>query len=199
MRHAGMIVAIAISCLASVCDSSAKAAVFDFSFGSGVTGTFITGGAAPGDPGYDLVTGLTFNLLSWTAAGVPFSYTNVVGSDFSMGAAFNPTTGAFVNTASGYLDPTIGSFTLTLDKAFFGSIQNSFSKSSTSILGEVFPAPYEYVIIDIKDAPLVITPAPTAAAVPEASTWAMMLLGFVSFAVRRWRLGAVPVARFVKI
>lgn len=66
---------------------STKAATFDFSFGSGVDGTFTTGAVSPTDPGYHLVTGLTFDLLSGTDLnGNPFSFTGLVASTLAPGA-----------------------------------------------------------------------------------------------------------------
>jgi hypothetical protein len=111
MRHASAVVAAAVFCLAGVfANGSARADVFDFSFGSGVSGTFTTGAAAS-DPGYELITGLTFDLLSGTYNdGFPFSFTNLVGQDFQPGAAFNPTTDAFINHATGALIVIWGAF-----------------------------------------------------------------------------------------
>jgi hypothetical protein len=199
MRYASAIFAAAVSCLAGAFGAaSAKADVFDFSFGSGVSGTFTTGAAAS-DPGYKLITGLTFDLLSGTSAsGVKFSFTDVLGGVFANGAAFNPTTDAFINYAMGVAVDEIGDFDLKLDSSFFGSIQgDSFSRTSNTLLGELVPSPGEAIVIDIV-APLKITPT-LATPVPEASTWAMMLLGFgglgwLGFAACRWRLRAVPAA-----
>jgi hypothetical protein len=63
MRYATAICAAAPSCLACVfANAPAKADVFESSFGSDAMGTFTTGAAA-NDPGYELITGLTFDVL----------------------------------------------------------------------------------------------------------------------------------------
>jgi hypothetical protein len=185
MRHASVAFAAAVSCLAGVLAiGSAKADVFDFSFGPGVSGTFTTGAAAS-DPGYELITGLTFDLLSGkTSSGVDFSFTDVVGSGFQPGAAFNPTTDAFINHFGGGAFNDIGGFAILVDDGIDGS---SFSQGSGLLSGIVRSlSPPEFVI----PAPLEIT------AVPEASTWAMMLAGFAGLGLgaRRLRRSAVSAA-----
>src|SRR5215471_12838885 len=108
MRHATWIWVV-LSCLISVfANAPAKADVFDFSFESGAKGTFRTGGAAS-DPGYELITGLTFNVLKDTADGDK-DFPNMTGQDFAPGAAFNPTTGAFINHFAGGAVHNIGDF-----------------------------------------------------------------------------------------
>src|SRR5260370_28166887 len=104
--------AAAALCLAGhvLTTAPARAAVFDFSFGPDAFGTFTTGAAAA-DPGYDLITGLTFDVLTGVDENnVPFSFTNEVGSGFEPGAAFNPTTDAFINHFAGGTFPDIGGF-----------------------------------------------------------------------------------------
>jgi hypothetical protein len=169
MRHSAKttICAMVVSCLAGVfANASATADVFDFSFGPGVNGTFTTGALSPTDPGYDLITGLTFNLLSGaTEVGAPFSFTDEVASVFQPGAAFNPTTAAFVNHFGGASVPNIGFFFVP-DANVSGA---SFSQGS-NLLSGTLPSHDGYSV----SAPLVITEA----TVPEPSTWAMMLIGF---------------------
>ena len=92
MRYATAI-CVGLSCLVGVfAHAPAKADVFDFSFGDDAKGTFTTGAAAS-DPGYELITGLTFNKLADAEGG--FSLPVMTGQSFEQGAAFNPTTGAF--------------------------------------------------------------------------------------------------------
>jgi hypothetical protein len=171
MRYASMLFVAAVSCLAGViANAPAKAAVFDFSFistlpagtpGSGnATGTFTTGAASPTDPGYDLLTSLTFNTLSGVAPP-PFSFTDQVALAFEAGSAFNPTTDAFINHLDGFTLHNIGDFP-TQDVEVFGE---SFSQGSPELAGSIGFLPIGIV------APLVITQ------IPEPSTWAMMLLG----------------------
>jgi hypothetical protein len=183
----------------------AKADTFDFSFGvsSGgppcsfesppcASGTFTTDGAAS-DPGFELITGLTFNVLQGeTTTGFPFIVTNEVGKNFAPGAAFNPTTRAFVNHSGGRAVNDIGGF--QLEGKTLGSIEGlSFAEITSGVSGNL-------AIADLSgegdfeiDGGLDIRRDIGVAPVPEASTWAMLLLGFagLGLAVRRRRLGAV--------
>jgi hypothetical protein len=111
--------AAVISCLTGVfANASAKADVFDFNFGPDAMGTFTTGPAA-NDPGYELITGLTFDALSGsTDSGIQFAFNDVVAKDLQPGAAFNPTTGAFINHAAGQTFNNIGFFPYRLRKAW---------------------------------------------------------------------------------
>jgi hypothetical protein len=166
---ANAVFAATVSCLATVfANASAKADVFDFRFGPGVLGTFTTGAAAS-DPGYELITGLTFDLLSGkTINEVSFSFTDEVGSAFAPGAAFNPTTDAFINHANGSTLDDIGSF----DTPAAVIIGSSFSQLSGSLKGALLSTVDIFVI----SASLEIThPTPP---VPEPSTWALMVAGF---------------------
>jgi hypothetical protein len=71
-RAAFLVTCLALSAL------PAKAEVFDFSFSKMSYGTFTTG-AVGTDPGYELITGLTFALLSGRDEDAEhFSFTNVV-------------------------------------------------------------------------------------------------------------------------
>jgi hypothetical protein len=130
MRYASAVFAAVVFCLAGVfAVAPAKADTFDFSFGAPscvnepttfacALGAFTTGAAAA-DPGFELITGLTFNLLQGVAAaGNPFSFTNVAGEDFQPGAAFNPTTDAFISHAGGGTTNNIGTFQLPEVKLF---------------------------------------------------------------------------------
>jgi hypothetical protein len=174
MRHSAKtaICAAAVSCLVGVfANASAQAEVFDFNFGPGVTGTFTTGASSPTDPGFDLITGLTFDLLSGDDDNdFPFSFTNLVASGFATDAAFNPTTAAFINHFAGMTFDDIGSFDL-LPPDFV--IDQSFSQDSRFIDGLVVGD--RFVAFSVF-APLVINELGTT--VPEPSTWAMMLIGF---------------------
>jgi PEP-CTERM motif len=191
-RYASAVLAAAVSCLAGVfAIAPAKADLFDFSFGPGVSGTFTTGAAAS-DPGYRLITGLTFGLLSGVDDNdLPFSLANVVGKGFKPGAAFNPTTDEFTNDSPGGPNTDVGDFSVE-DGPVVGSIEGaSFMERSHSLAGRLVFANGGIANFEI-GAPLVIT-LKTATPVPEASTWAMLLLGFggLGLAVRRRRLGAV--------
>jgi PEP-CTERM motif len=199
MRHASAVLA-AISCLAGVfAIAPAKADVFDFRFGASscaneptsscVLGKFVTGGAA-GVLGFELITGLTFSLLQGAAEnGDFFSQTNLRPEKIPAGAAFNPTTDAFINSNTPPFD-NIGVIEVPYTEGLIFIDGGSFAQSSDSLSGffSTTDGPEPFRI----DAPLVIT-RETAAPVPEASTWAMLLLGFggLGLAVRRPRLRVV--------
>jgi hypothetical protein len=177
MRPGGPVFVAALFWLAGIlANDSASGGVFAFSFGPGVSGTFTTGAAAT-DPGYELITGLNFDLLSGVYDdGLPFSLAKVVGKGFKVGAAFNPTTDAFTNDSPGGPHNDVGDFVVE-DAPTVGSIQGeSFMERSHSLTGRLINANGGVDDFEI-GAPLVITPQ-TSTPVPEASTWAMLLLGF---------------------
>jgi hypothetical protein len=166
-------------CLAGFfANAPAEAGVVGFSFGAGASGTFTTGAASPTDPGYELITGLTFDVLSGNSDdGFPFSFINLGGSGFQPGAAFNPSTDAFINHAGGNTSDDIGMFSLNTESplSFPSSIDgNSFSLDSRLLSGVISDA--SDVNTFVIYSPLVINIGGTQA--PEPSTWAMLLLGF---------------------
>ena len=177
MRHASAALA-AISCLAGIlADAPAKADVFDFIFGGApcvngsppcASGTFMTGGAAPAF-GFELITGLTFSRLQVDENG---AQTNLRTEKIQGGAAFNPKTGAFINSSTPPFD-NIGVIELIGTEGLIFIDGSSFAQSS-HLLSGAFAGGQPFII----EAPLVITPQETATPVPEASIWAMLLLGF---------------------
>jgi hypothetical protein len=161
------VLALGIATVSLWSENASANVVFDFSFGPNAFGTFTTGAAAA-DPGYDLITGLTFDVLMGVDTNAhPFSFTNQVGSGFQPGAAFNPTTDAFINHAAGSTFNDIGNFG-TPDVTILGG---SFAQSSVFVFGFLNGVNRTFEI----PGPLVIT---AATVVPEPSTWAMMALGF---------------------
>jgi len=179
MRYSVLFGVAIVSTAGVFANAPAKAAVFDFSFGPGAFGAFTTGVAAPNDPGYDLITGLTFDLLSGADFfGKSFSLTDLVGSDFQSGAAFNPTTGAFINHS---FSRTIGDFRASGSGENVTIFALSFSQKASYLSG-LLKTDDPFVV----DTPLAIR-KPTLEAVPEPSTWAMMLLGFVGLGFLGYR------------
>jgi hypothetical protein len=174
MRYASVIFATALAGVFA--NASAKADVFGFSFTPQAAGTFTTGAPAT-DPGYELITGLTFDALSGsTESGVQFAFNDVVAKDFRPEAAFNPTTGAFINHADGKTSNNIGLFFLSTEEGLVSIDGPSFSQVSVHLIGTILSAQGSSDPFDI-NGPLRITPK-AGTPVPEVSTWAMMLLGF---------------------
>ncbi len=149
----------------------ARAELFEFDFSTrDAQGTLTTGAATP-DPGYDLVINLTFDFLSGTdAGGNPLHITNTAAVNLKRGAAFNPTTGAFINHASGGTSANIGDF--DLPQGGVTEINgSSFSVDSMVVSGRSVEG-FEFQI----PGALVITSVPSP--IPELGTWAMLFLGF---------------------
>jgi len=184
-----VLLAIAAAVSGLICDGPASAEVFRFSFGSVLSdvffnGRFTTGAASPTDPGYNLITDLdTFTgsrVMDPETGGNFLVHASSVPS-FAPGAAFNETTGAFINHAGGVTTDNIGDFAAV--SVFVGGRETvevdgaSFSQGSQLISGTAFfPDVFRFSIHE----PLVIT-------VPEPSTWAMMLLGFVGLGLLGYR------------
>ena len=188
MRHSARtaICAAAVSCLAGVfANNSVKADVFDFTFSAGdpnntATGTFTTVAPSSTDPGFDLITGLTFDQLQ--VIGLPpgedpdapppngprpFTFNDVVVSEFAPGAAFDPTTLAFINHSPGGPFNNIGGF-ITLHGTGTAEVRfnigspleqpqpsTKFGGTFTFLQPQPFPQEFTFVV----HGPLVITPA----------------------------------------
>jgi hypothetical protein len=83
--------------------------VYSFSFGSNATGTFTAGAASADDPGFFLVTALQVTtFIDGTLGPVPVSIDATSSGQFAPEAAYDPTTGAFVNHFGGGTFPNLG-------------------------------------------------------------------------------------------
>jgi hypothetical protein len=144
----------------------AKAATFNFSIGPNAVGTFTTFNGGSADPGYDLITTLTFDRLSGTEeSGTPFSFTNVEATTFQVGAAFNPTTHAFVNHFLGDTFHDIGNFDLSNGVAIVGSPFGEPTPLEGVVNGTTFSVNGRLVITPVVGnvgAPPPATPLPAA-------------------------------------
>jgi hypothetical protein len=99
----------AVIAIAGLVPSANADMVYSFSFGSNATGTFTTGAASPGDPGFDLVTALQVNKFVDAELGqVPVSIDATSSGQFVPGAAYDPTTGAFLNHFGGGTFTNVG-------------------------------------------------------------------------------------------
>ena len=98
-----------VAAIAGFVQSAHADMVYSFSFGSNATGTFTTGAASPGDPGFDLVTALQVNtFVDATLGQVPVSIDATSSGQFAPGAAYDPTTGAFLNHFGGGTFTNVG-------------------------------------------------------------------------------------------
>jgi hypothetical protein len=92
--------------------------IYDFTFTNttlsetDATGTFSTGAASPQDTGYFLVTGMKFSALRDAEETDNFNTGNLTATSFDPGAAYDPTTQAFISHPNGSTFPNIGGFTL---------------------------------------------------------------------------------------
>ena len=99
-------VALALLPLVVAAPASAST-IYAFNFGSAATGSFVTNGAAV-DPGYELITSLTLDFVMTDDNVIhtgPF-----MALPLEPGAAYNPTTGAFINHYAGSTYDDIGQF-----------------------------------------------------------------------------------------
>ena len=180
MRRARLILAMVV--LAGVfMNASAKAAVFDFSFGSDAQGTFTTGAAAS-DPGYELITALIFDRLAVTIGGEEYIFTDLAATDLAAGAAFNPRTHAFINHAGEGPVNDIGLFSTPRvpngsNLAWMFQIDGqSFSTNFPRLQGVAIVT---YVGLGPSTSrhefrlpgSLIVRAAPSEALIPEPSTW----------------------------
>jgi hypothetical protein len=157
---------------------------FNYSFGTAAAGTFTTGAASPTDPGYFLVTSLTVTQFTDSMLGA--IQVSVRASQFEKDAAYDPTTGAFINHASNSTFQDVGNIfepSGTIDGAgVFEVAGGSFSTGNTTLLIEDLSSnDYE------ANGKLTITAATSA--VPELSTGVMTALGAVVMIGYGWSRG----------
>jgi PEP-CTERM motif len=156
--------------------------VYSFSFGSNATGTFTTGAASPADPGFSLVTALQVNtFVDATSGPVPVSIDATSSGQFAPEAAYDPTTGAFVNHFGGDTFTNLGDIGNTgQGESLAGTINGqpafvlgpSFSSGSTALIIQNFGASGN---VFTANGTLVVTPQ----AIPEPSSLVLFGLGIV--------------------
>jgi PEP-CTERM motif len=156
--------------------------VYEFSFGGNATGAFTTG-AASGDAGFFLVTAFQVNTFIDSKLGsVPVSIDATSSGQFASEAAYDPTTGAFLNHFGGGTFSNLGDIGNTGqgESAAGGTINGqaafvlgtSFSSGSTALMIQSFdPNGTLYTA----NGTLVVTPQ----VVPEPSSLVLLGLGIV--------------------
>lgn len=151
--------------VAAASASQACAAVYTFTIGTGTAGSFTTGAASPTDSGYFLLTSLGFSTVSGTDSvnSKPVFFTNQTNPFFEPDAAYDPTTMGFINHAYGNTYYDSGSIYTQDINLFTGLGANRQYGGYLKSNGDQF---------------LVTGSLEVSPGVPEASTWAMMLLGF---------------------
>ena len=161
--------------------TQARADQFNFTIGPDASGFFTTGAASTTDPGYFLLTGIEFTSISGTDSDrVTFSYQNEIDSEHDPGAAYDPTTGAFVNHFAGqtYTDSgTINTQDISDFKGLGRSSYSGFNRNDLNGQRAGFSL----------NGSLAITPQTSP--VPEPSSWALLATGCLALAFTVYRKG----------
>ena len=172
--------------------------IYDYSFGTGVIGTFTTGGASTTDPGYFYVTDLTISHLT--------TY-NIIGvldlTQFSAEGAYDAVAGAFINHAPFAGGPNLGQLTPggLIDFGSPGSpnpvftdlsiVTGSFAHTADfgSFAALVCPGGSCSAELLTVSGPFVITAEGGGADVPEPASLTMLGIGLMGMAAMRRRAG----------
>jgi hypothetical protein len=174
-----MMTMVGVVALVHTAVDAARADLYDYTFGTSASGQFTTGGASPTDPGYFLVQSLTVTSFTDDFLG-PLSPVSVSATQFADGAAFNPSTGAFISHLGGIVnenDIGITSATGPIGSdSVFGIIGTSFASGSSSLEIDGHRALYTASGV------LSIVPA----VVPEPSTAIVVVFGAVAFLAYGW-------------
>ena len=187
MRSSTMLGLIATIAASAWSAAPAQATIYDFTIGPGVIGSFTTDGPSSSDPGYDLITNIVFTLFSGTTErkggmpGVPFRYTDRVVTSIAPMAAYNPTSGAFINHFAGNTYADSGTLAALPIFDFNGLGSRSYS-------GVIVPD-YNFFTLS---ASLVVTPEsatvpPADESIPEPASAALMAAGLLAGATLRPR------------
>jgi len=188
-----MISAVALMALTSAARADV---IYDFTFTDTVlsetdaAGTFSTGTASPQDIGYFLVTSVNFSALRDAELTGHFNTGSLTATSFDEGAAYDPTTQAFINHHNGVISANIGFLILrgsTTPNNLDGSSVEppSFAEGNEINTLNVLTGFSETVILN-QDL-LTIRPQ-VSAGIPEPSSFVLLATGFFGlfgFAHRR--------------
>lgn len=156
------------------------ATIYNFNFGSAASGFFVTDGAAV-DPGFELITAMTFDFVMTEDLAVhagPFTSTSFVA-----GAAYNPTTGRFINHFVGGTYDDFGGTVLRGDNGRVLISPTAFAGSGS--LEGVFSGATEG---DLHYGSLRVAPGvPDTPVIPEPTTLALLGTGLAGALASRRR------------
>ncbi len=197
LRRSFVSLAAALAVVGSVPSARADL-VYSFSFGSDATGTFTTGAASPADSGFYLVTALHVNtFVDSTLGSVPVAIDATTPGQFAPEAAYDPTTGAFLNHFGGGTSPNLGDIGNTGQGE---SPAGTIDGQAAYVLGPSFSSGSNFLSIQsfspnarlyTANGALVVTPL----AIPEPSSLVLFGLGIAgSIAWQKHRRGGLATA-----